>query len=164
MLRRGENYPSSSLESSIEEQQNQQQVSFIKPLPGPHGALQTGSTGQLLTTDTDSSRIRIPVTDLEPPPIILDPPPPGRRSNVLTENECAEINAKNGARAKNDHIDRRGASTSGTGRPKEGQKHLVHFLRTPGPPPSRTTSARLPSRSELMSQVQRTTWARHTTK
>ncbi|XP_034946822.1 carboxyl-terminal PDZ ligand of neuronal nitric oxide synthase protein-like isoform X2 [Chelonus insularis] len=41
---------------------------------------------------------------------------------------------------------------------------LATILRSSGPPPSRTTSARLPSRNDLMSQVQRKTWARHTTK
>lgn len=33
-----------------------------------------------------------------------------------------------------------------------------------GPPITRSTSEKVPNRSELMSQVQRTMWARHTTK
>lgn len=33
-----------------------------------------------------------------------------------------------------------------------------------GPPITRSTSEKVPNRSELMSQVQRTAWARHTTK
>ncbi|XP_046468253.1 carboxyl-terminal PDZ ligand of neuronal nitric oxide synthase protein isoform X2 [Neodiprion pinetum] len=157
MLHRGENYASSSLESNIEDQQ-QQAAAFIKPLP--HG-LQPQSELHL-----DSPRLRIPPTDSqEPPPIILDPPPPGRRSISKSNgrgNGLVRITegVKTGteAQAKNEQLE------SAAGKPHEGQKHLVHFLRTPGPPPSRTTSAKLPSRSEPMSQVQRSAWARHTTK
>lgn len=43
-------------------------------------------------------------------------------------------------------------------------KNLQSVLKTPGPPPSRTTSARLPPRHDVKTQMQRTTWARHTTK
>ncbi|XP_043287220.1 carboxyl-terminal PDZ ligand of neuronal nitric oxide synthase protein isoform X2 [Venturia canescens] len=45
------------------------------------------------------------------------------------------------------------------------KNHVKTVLTSCGPPPSRTTSARLPFRNDLMSQqVRRTAWARHTTK
>lgn len=150
-------YTSSSFESSGEEQH--QQAAFIRPLPQG----QTNTSAVLSPGDIDSSRIRIPNLPDDTPPIILDPPPRGRRSvhNNAVSNSSG---VKNGNGIIKEQVEQAGASNSGVTRSQEGQKHLVHFLRTPGPPPSRTTSARLPSRSELMSQVQRTTWARHTTK
>ncbi|XP_015604334.1 carboxyl-terminal PDZ ligand of neuronal nitric oxide synthase protein isoform X3 [Cephus cinctus] len=114
-----------------------EQSAFIKPLPCQ------GIPGQS-TPDGDVKNQR-PILFEEPPPIILDPPPQGKR----TEQASKQI---------------RDTLSPGGEKSTQNQKNLVNILRTPGPPPSRTTSARLPSRSDLMCQVQRTTWARHTTK
>lgn len=82
----------------------------------------------------------------EIPPIVLDPPPQGKRSETTSKHVPTKENLNGQISSKN------------------VQKNLATILRTTGPPPSRTTSARLPSRNDLMSEVQRTTWARHTTK
>lgn len=82
----------------------------------------------------------------EIPPIVLDPPPQGKRSETTPKHVPTKENLNGQISSKN------------------VQKNLATILRTTGPPPSRTTSARLPSRNDLMSEVQRTTWARHTTK
>ena len=92
----------------------------------------------------------------EIPPIILDPPPQGRR------NENPPI--KKEVQSSRNNVTILEESESQNQKSKEREKKLASVLRTPGPPPSRTTSARLPSRNDLMSQVKRTTWARHTTK
>lgn len=84
----------------------------------------------------------------EVPPIVLDPPPQGKRSETTPKHVPAKENLNGQISSKN----------------AQKQKSLATILRTTGPPPSRTTSARLPSRNDLMSEVQRTTWARHTTK
>ncbi|XP_006623069.1 carboxyl-terminal PDZ ligand of neuronal nitric oxide synthase protein-like isoform X1 [Apis dorsata] len=84
----------------------------------------------------------------EVPPIVLDPPPQGKRLETTPKHMPTKENL-------NDQISNKNV---------QKQKNLATILRTTGPPPSRTTSARLPSRNDLMSEVQRTTWARHTTK
>ncbi|XP_016918543.1 carboxyl-terminal PDZ ligand of neuronal nitric oxide synthase protein-like isoform X1 [Apis cerana] len=84
----------------------------------------------------------------EVPPIVLDPPPQGKRSETTPKHVATKENSNGQISSKN----------------VQKQKNLATILRTTGPPPSRTTSARLPSRNDLMSEVQRTTWARHTTK
>ncbi|XP_029055643.1 carboxyl-terminal PDZ ligand of neuronal nitric oxide synthase protein-like isoform X1 [Osmia bicornis bicornis] len=113
---------------------------FIKPLPC------TGERNTVhLVQEAKGKQDRINPHD-EIPPIVLDPPPQGKRSEATAKQAKENTNGMNNKR-----------------NPVK-QKTLATILRTPGPPPSRTTSARLPSRSELMSEVQRTTWARHTTK
>ncbi|XP_043796256.1 carboxyl-terminal PDZ ligand of neuronal nitric oxide synthase protein-like isoform X2 [Apis laboriosa] len=84
----------------------------------------------------------------EVPPIVLDPPPQGKRLETTPKHMPTKENLNDQISSKN----------------VQKQKNLATILRTTGPPPSRTTSARLPSRNDLMSEVQRTTWARHTTK
>lgn len=86
----------------------------------------------------------------EIPPIILDPPPQGRRTDSTVKKvSTKQSTMAHGTQDKNNLQNPRGLAT---------------ILRSSGPPPSRTTSARLPSRNDLMSEMQRTTWARHTTK
>ena len=116
---------------------------FIKPLPcsGERGAVH-------LIQETKGKQDRMNLHD-EIPPIVLDPPPQGKRSAAMAKQvSVKDISNNHGPKSKS----------------PQGQKSLATILRTPGPPPSRTTSARLPSRSDLMSEVQRTAWARHTTK
>ncbi|XP_076225587.1 carboxyl-terminal PDZ ligand of neuronal nitric oxide synthase protein isoform X2 [Nomia melanderi] len=116
---------------------------FIKPLPC------TGDrTAVHLAQELLSKQDRLNVHD-EIPPIVLDPPPQGKRSDTADKQTSAKENSIN---------------QSTNNKNPQNQRNLATILRTPGPPPSRTTSARLPSRSDLMSEVQRTTWARHTTK
>lgn len=89
----------------------------------------------------------------EIPPIVLDPPPQGKRNENLSQAQSSRSN-----------LTIREENEAQIQKAKEREKKLASVLRTPGPPPSRTTSARLPPRSDLMGQVKRTTWARHTTR
>lgn len=118
-------------------------TTFIKPLP---------CTGEKNTShviqETKSKQDRIKLHD-EIPPIVLDPPPQGKRSEIIAKQLSTKENSNGQGLNK---------------KSSRNQKNLATILRTPGPPPSRTTSARLPPRNDLMSEVQRTTWARHTTK
>ncbi|XP_017762827.1 PREDICTED: capon-like protein [Eufriesea mexicana] len=118
-------------------------TTFIKPLPC------TGErNASHMDQETKGKQDRMNVHD-EIPPIVLDPPPQGKRSEETSKQVAAKQNLNGqGSNKKNSQY----------------QKNLTTILRTPGPPPSRTTSARLPPRNDLMSEVQRTTWARHTTK
>lgn len=79
----------------------------------------------------------------------MDPPPQGKRTDgaIVVKELSIKENSLNLNNEKG-----------------QAQKKLTAMLRSPGPPPTRTTSARLPPRNDLMSQVKRTTWARHTTK
>lgn len=119
---------------------------FIKPLPCTNGRNVIHSSA-----DIKAKQERLHPQDFsEIPPIILDPPPQGRRN---TDNTVKKVSTKSvmthGTQDKNN---------------LQNPKGLATILRSSGPPPSRTTSARLPSRNDLMSEMQRTTWARHTTK
>ncbi|KAK1124014.1 hypothetical protein K0M31_007043 [Melipona bicolor] len=117
-------------------------TTFIKPLPC------TGERNvSYVIQETKSKQDRINLHD-EIPPIVLDPPPQGKR----TETTAKQLSTKENSNGQ------------GSNKNSQNQKNLATILRTPGPPPSRTTSARLPPRNDLMSEVQRTTWARHTTK
>ncbi|XP_011337833.1 capon-like protein isoform X3 [Ooceraea biroi] len=121
--------------------QQQQQAAFIKPLPC------TNDKSALYSSTDAKMKERInPQDDI--PPIILDPPPQGRRADNNAVKKTSSAN--------------QGISNNKTN--VQNSKNLATILRTSGPPPSRTTSARLPSRNDLMSEMQRTTWARHTTK
>ncbi|KOC63134.1 Capon-like protein [Habropoda laboriosa] len=118
---------------------------FIKPLPctGDRNACH-------MAQETKGKQERINLHD-EIPPIVLDPPPQGKRSEVTTTKQAPvkeKLNCQGPSKKCSPQV----------------QKNLATILRTPGPPPSRTTSARLPPKNDLMSEVQRTTWARHTTK
>ncbi|XP_012525966.2 carboxyl-terminal PDZ ligand of neuronal nitric oxide synthase protein isoform X1 [Monomorium pharaonis] len=121
---------------------------FIKPLPCTndknvsHPSIDT-KIKQERSNLQDSSEI---------PPIILDPPPQGRRSTDSTVKKASTKQSSNVAHGVQDKNN------------LQNPKGLATILRSSGPPPSRTTSARLPSRNDLMSEMQRTTWARHTTK
>lgn len=118
-------------------------TTFIKPLPCT-GDRNAGYVDQ----ETKGKQDRMNVHD-EIPPIVLDPPPQGKRTEETSKQVAVKQNLNGqGSNKKNSQY----------------QKNLATILRTSGPPPSRTTSARLPPRNDLMSEVQRTTWARHTTK
>lgn len=123
-----------------------QHPAFIRPLPCTNA--DRNVTHSLADVKIKQERTN-PQDDI--PPIILDPPPQGKRSDNSTAKKAIPSSVAQGSAQ-----DSR-SNVSNT-------KNLATILRSTGPPPSRTTSARLPSRSELMSEVQRTTWARHTTK
>ncbi|XP_076171399.1 carboxyl-terminal PDZ ligand of neuronal nitric oxide synthase protein isoform X1 [Ptiloglossa arizonensis] len=118
-------------------------TTFIRPLP-----CSSERNAVHLAQEILGKQDRINLHD-EIPPIVLDPPPQGKRSEAKTKQVSVKENSN---------------SQVTNNKSPQSQKNLATILRTPGPPPSRTTSARLPSRSDLLSEVQRTTWARHTTK
>jgi len=121
---------------------------FIKPLPCTNDRNVAHPS-----IDVKVKQERLNPQDLsEIPPIILDPPPQGRRTESTVKK--ASTKQSSTAHATQDN-------KSNLQSPKGG---LATILRSTGPPPSRTTSARLPSRNDVMSEMQRTTWARHTTK
>ncbi|KAL6263488.1 hypothetical protein P5V15_006279 [Pogonomyrmex californicus] len=123
------------------------QLPFIKPLPCTNDRNVTHPS-----TDVKAKQERPNLQDsTEIPPIILDPPPQGRR----TDNVVKKASMRQSLIAQGTQDNKSNTQSS---------KNLATILRSSGPPPSRTTSARLPSRNDLMSEVQRTTWARHTTK
>lgn len=85
--------------------------------------------------------------------MILDPPPQGKRSGEMGKSMSAGCSPAR----DNSNNDLRDSNVT-------AKNTLATILTTPGPPPSRTTSARLPPRNDFISQVQRKNWARHTTK
>ncbi|XP_043463225.1 carboxyl-terminal PDZ ligand of neuronal nitric oxide synthase protein-like isoform X3 [Leptopilina heterotoma] len=111
------------------------------------------------TLNADNRKIAASVGDLkkgknvydEIPPIVLDPPPQGKRNENLSQPSRSNLTIRE-------------ENETQVQKAKEREKKLASVLRTPGPPPSRTTSARLPPRNDIMGQVKRTTWARHTTR
>nr|XP_012228151.1 PREDICTED: carboxyl-terminal PDZ ligand of neuronal nitric oxide synthase protein isoform X1 [Linepithema humile]XP_012228152.1 PREDICTED: carboxyl-terminal PDZ ligand of neuronal nitric oxide synthase protein isoform X1 [Linepithema humile] len=120
-----------------------QQNAFIKPLPCTNDRNIIHSS-----TDIKAKQERVyPQDDI--PPIILDPPPQGKRVDTTVKKASPKQSS---------------TTLSAQDSRNSTHKSLATILRTSGPPPSRTTSARLPSRNDLLSEVQRTTWARHTTK
>ncbi|XP_071635719.1 carboxyl-terminal PDZ ligand of neuronal nitric oxide synthase protein isoform X2 [Temnothorax longispinosus] len=118
---------------------------FIKPLPCTNDRNVAHPS-----TDVKAKQER-PQDLSEIPPIILDPPPQGRRA----DNTVKKVNTKQSSLAHGAQDNKSNLLST---------KGLATILRSSGPPPSRTTSARLPSRNDLMSEMQRTAWARHTTK
>lgn len=122
-----------------------QHPAFIRPLPCTNDR---NVAHALADTKIKQERSN-PHDDI--PPIVLDPPPLSKR----TDNMSKKASTRQSSVAQGAPDSRNAA---------QNPKNLATILRTSGPPPSRTTSARLPSRSDLMSEVQRTTWARHTTK
>lgn len=78
--------------------------------------------------------------DLTPRPTVLSPPPPGKQQKSLLKVS--------------------GSSSGGTSKP--GAKKNITVVGNG--PITRSTSEKVPNKSNLMSQVHRTTWARHTTK
>lgn len=127
--------------TNIAENTNIQQSSFIKPLPC--------NVNDQSSPSIDNNKIKQEhyYGQEEIPPIVLDPPPQGKRVDDIIKEVSVKQNSQNTNNDKG-----------------QAQKNIVAMLRSPGPPPTRTTSARLPPRNDLMSQVKRTTWARHTTK
>ncbi|XP_046816238.1 capon-like protein isoform X2 [Vespa crabro] len=122
--------------TTIAENTDIQQSSFIKPLPC--------NVNDQSSPSIDNIKIKQEryYGQEEIPPIVLDPPPQGKRMDGISKENFQSTNNDKG----------------------QAQKKIVAMLRSPGPPPTRTTSARLPPRNDLMNQVKRTTWARHTTK
>ncbi|KAI4503815.1 hypothetical protein M0802_001218 [Mischocyttarus mexicanus] len=128
--------------TTINDNADIQQSSFIKPLPCKVNDNNSSSL------DTNKIKQERYYSQDEIPPIILDPPPQGKRmDDGIVKDISIKDNTLNPNKDKG-----------------QAQKKLTAMLRSPGPPPTRTTSARLPPRNDLMSQVKRTTWARHTTK
>lgn len=122
-----------------------QNPAFIKPLPCTNDRNITHALADKIKQERLNSQDDIP-------PIVLDPPPLNKRSD---NSMPKKVSTKQSSMAQSAQDNRN---------TMQNPKNLATILRTSGPPPSRTTSARLPSRSDLMSEVQRTTWARHTTK
>ena len=139
MSRKTENYATTGQDMN----QSMQEVSYTKTMP-PDNRKASFDVRSKVRTVYD-----------EIPPIVLDPPPQGRRNENQSRKEVQSSRANATIEEENESQNQKA---------KEREKKLASVLRTPGPPPSRTTSARLPSRNDLMSQVKRTTWARHTTK
>lgn len=130
-------------------------------IPGGENILDNNSSKTLLTAMDNNNRKIGDVKKVknvydEIPPIVLNPPPQGRRNeNLLQQQQQTSCSKSNMTIREENEMQKT----------KEmREKKLASVLRTPGPPPSRTTSARLPPRNDLMGQVKRTTWARHTTR
>lgn len=129
-------------------------------IPGQETILDSNNYNKML--NADNRKIAASVGDLkkgknvydEIPPIVLDPPPQGKRNDNLSQQVTPSRS----------NLTIREENETQVQKAKEREKKLASVLRTPGPPPSRTTSARLPPRNDLMGQVKRTTWARHTTR
>lgn len=117
---------------------------FIKPLPCTNDKNMTH-----LSADVKAKQERLDPSEI--PPIILDPPPQGKRTDSMIKKTSTKQNSiVQGTQDNKNNL--------------QNPRGLATILRSTGPPPSRTTSARLPSRNDLMSEMQRTIWARHTTK
>ncbi|XP_075229112.1 capon-like protein isoform X2 [Lycorma delicatula] len=119
---------------------------FIRPL---------SQAGTLTTTESDG-RTRIIVgsdEELKMVPPRLDPPPPGNKRNKdITKQQTQLASALSTL-----HV-------SPTDEDIVRKSQNLPTQQMNGPFITRSTSEKVPNRSELMSQVQRTAWARHTTK
>lgn len=116
---------------------------FIRPL---------SQVGTITTTETDGrTRVLVGSDDDQKDSPRLDPPPSGaKKKEPSSPGKRQDLAAAfNTLRVSPDDRDSR--------RPNSG-------LMQNGPFITRSTSEKVPNRSELMSQVQRTAWARHTTK
>lgn len=126
-------------------QQDQEDTSqFIRPL----------SQGGTITTTESDGRARVLVGSDEDPKDFprLDPPPSGaKRKEPSSPGKRQEQLAATLAALR--------VSTE-----EDEPRRPVSGLMQNGPFIQRSTSEKVPNRSELMSQVQRTAWARHTTK
>lgn len=107
---------------------------IIKPLSDDHH--------QVVTVVVDRTAAAEPASP-DPAPTVLSPPPPGKQKSLLKVTGAAGTG---------------GASKSGGG----GGKKTATVVGNG--PITRSTSEKVPNKSNLMSHVQRTTWARHTTK
>ncbi|KAG5335421.1 CAPON protein, partial [Acromyrmex charruanus] len=117
---------------------------FIKPLPCTNDKNMAH-----LSADVKAKQERLDPSEI--PPIILDPPPQGKRTDSMVKKTSTKQNSIiQGTQDNKNNL--------------QNPRGLATILRSTGPPPSRTTSARLPSRNDLMNEMQRTIWARHTTK
>lgn len=119
-------------------QESEDNSQFIRPL---------SQAGTMTTTETDGrTRVLVGADDDQNNIPRLDPPPSGaKRKEPKRQDQLAA--AFNTLRVSPDEDPRR---------PMSGLQN--------GPFITRSTSEKVPNRSELMSQVQRTAWARHTTK
>lgn len=117
---------------------------FIRPL---------SQAGTLTTTESDG-RTRVIVgsdEELKMVPPRLDPPPQGNKRNkdiIKQQSQLASALSSLHVTPPDDEI-----------RKSQNLQPQMN-----GPFITRSTSEKVPNRSELMSQVQRTAWARHTTK
>ncbi|XP_067012726.2 capon-like protein isoform X2 [Anabrus simplex] len=143
----------------------------------PHIIRPLSQVGTLTTTDNEGRvRVIVPIPAADEggastsssssaqPPTRLDPPPQGRQESssastspsAKRHNQLASQMVTLRVSGGDDNAAGGGGSSSGGG----SRRGLAN-----GPPfITRSTSEKVPNRSELMSQVQRTAWARHTTK
>lgn len=125
-------------------QESEEASPFIRPL---------SQMGTITTTETDG-RTRILVGSDEDPKDLprLDPPPSG-----VKKKEPSSPGKRQDQLAA-------ALSTLRVSPEDEELRRPTSSLMQNGPFITRSTSEKVPNRSELMSQVQRTAWARHTTK
>lgn len=108
---------------------------IIKPLSDDHHQQQQ----QQVTVVVDRTVEEPPPTEQSAPPPVLSPPPPGKQKSLLKVS-----------------------GVGGGGSTKTGGKKTTAVVGNG--PITRSTSEKVPNKSNLMSQVHRTSWARHTTK
>lgn len=112
---------------------------IIKPLSDDHQHQQQQHQQQQMVTVVVDRTAEDPPP--EPAPTVLSPPPPGKQKSLLKVSSGG-----GGSSSKPGGGGRKTTTVVGNG------------------PITRTTSEKVSNKSNLMSQVQRTTWARHTTK
>lgn len=136
--------------------QDEDSPNFIRPL---------SQVGTLTTTDHDGrTRVIVPVPmddDAAPAAPRLNPPPAGSKGKQAAQPAQA---ASGGGTAKRQQ-QQLAAAMATLEAPPPGPGGGMRRL-APGGPPfiTRSTSEKVPNRSELMTQVTRAAWARHTTK
>lgn len=102
------------------------------------GIIKPLSDDHQVTVVVDRTAEELP-PDPAPRPTVLSPPPPGKQKSLLKVS---------------------GSGSSSTSKPGAKKNTTV----VGNGPITRSTSEKVPNKSNLMSQVHRTTWARHTTK
>nr|XP_018901365.1 PREDICTED: carboxyl-terminal PDZ ligand of neuronal nitric oxide synthase protein isoform X1 [Bemisia tabaci] len=144
----------SNSESCIK--QDEEPAELIKPL---------SQSGTLTTTDNDGRvRVIVAVSDDE------SKPEPIPKPAVSKLDPPSTVNKRNGKQPATPTKKQQGllasamASLRVSGREPESANSRKRTNVPNGPFITRSTSEKVPNRSELMSQVQRTMWARHTTK
>ncbi|KAK0177606.1 hypothetical protein PV328_001643 [Microctonus aethiopoides] len=142
---------------------------LIKPLPCGVSSHQRNSIHTLSDIGTISKQQQQQLQRSSCPPsttttITLDPPPQGKRTDLAATKLSQDSSSRSTQLTSGTNSGKESFGMCGNKDNSAKSSNLATILRTPGPPPSRTTSARLPARNDLISQVQRKTWARHTTK
>lgn len=131
--------------------QEEESALFIRPL---------SQVGTLTTTDNDGrTRVIVPVPMDDDAAPRLDPPPAGGKG---TKQSASGSGAAGTAKRQQQQL---AAAMATLEAPPPASGGGMRRL-APGGPPfiTRSTSEKVPNRSELMTQVTRAAWARHTTK